>query len=109
MSESTVVVLIILHMSKNLSALKKTQVSLRNRSRNRRYKSTIKTCTKKYLSGLRKPNYSSTDTKDNEVFLNLSLVYQAIDKAVKRGVLHRNTGARKKSILARATRIRKVN
>jgi small subunit ribosomal protein S20 len=32
----------------------------------------------------------------------MSLAVSKIDKAVKRGVLHRNTGARKKARLARA-------
>jgi small subunit ribosomal protein S20 len=32
---------------------------------------------------------------------SLAVAYQAIDKAVKRGVIHKNAGARKKSLMAR--------
>lgn len=37
-----------------------------------------------------------------EVKQNLSAAFSKIDRAVKRGVLHRNNGARKKSRLSRA-------
>lgn len=85
-------------MPKNLSAIKKNQISLRNCRRNKTYKSVIKTLTKKYLLNLR-------NVDDKNLYLhtsNLSAVYQKIDKAVKKGILHKNNGARKKSLLARA-------
>nr|QVY58432.1 30S ribosomal protein S20 [Kappaphycus striatus] len=85
-------------MTNNVSAAKKIQVSLRNRIRNKLYRSTIKTLTKKYFKSLNQLN----DSNYNEVLSNLSSVYSRIDKAVKKGVLHRNNGARKKSSLARA-------
>nr|QVY58026.1 30S ribosomal protein S20 [Betaphycus gelatinus] len=85
-------------MIKNTSVAKKIQVSLRNRMRNRFYKSTIKTLTKKYFKSLNHLN----DSNYNEVLSNLSSIYSRIDKAVKRGIVHKNSGARKKSILARA-------
>nr|QCI07450.1 ribosomal protein S20 [Leiomenia cribrosa] len=87
-------------MPKNLSAIKKTQISFRNRSRNRIYKSAIKTLTKKYLLSIKNLNNSNCDN----ALLNLSLIYSSIDKAVKRGVLHKNNAARKKSLLAHAMR-----
>ena len=69
----------------------------RERLENRRYTSRIKT----YFHRLETAVASGEDsTADAE---HRSLV-QAIDKAVKRGALHRNTGARKKS---RAARIRR--
>nr|WCH58085.1 ribosomal protein S20 [Cystoclonium purpureum f. stellatum] len=82
-------------MSKHSSAIKRAQISLRNRARNRVYKSAIKTLTKKYLTSLNNSNY------DHTVY-NLAFLYSRIDKAVKKGVLHKNSGARKKSLLARA-------
>lgn len=85
-------------MSKNLSAIKRTQISFRNRSRNRIYKSTIKTLTKKYLISINNLN----DTNCNDALSNLAAVYSIIDKAIKKRVLHKNNGARKKSLLARA-------
>nr|YP_009296188.1 ribosomal protein S20 [Sebdenia flabellata]AOM65123.1 ribosomal protein S20 [Sebdenia flabellata] len=85
-------------MSKNLSALKKTQIALRNRARNKMYKSVIKTLTKKYILSLQNTDY----LVDNNPKENLAAVYQKIDKAVKKGILHKNNGARKKALLARA-------
>nr|YP_009774083.1 30S ribosomal protein S20 [Caulacanthus okamurae]QIZ74700.1 30S ribosomal protein S20 [Caulacanthus okamurae] len=82
-------------MSKNLSATKRTQISIRNRFRNRIYKSTIKTLTKKYLASLHNSNY-------DHALSNLAILYSKIDKAIKRGVIHKNNGSRKKSSLARA-------
>nr|QCI06050.1 ribosomal protein S20 [Delesseria sanguinea] len=79
-------------MSKNLSAIKRDQLTLRNCSQNKKYKLAIKKSIKRYLLNL----------KDNENLLNnLSIVYQKIDKAVKRGVLHKNKGARIKARLAK--------
>ena len=86
-------------MSKKLSAVKKAQVSLRNRNRNRFYKSTIKTFTKKYMLSLK--NLDNLDNNE-KIKIYLSNIYSVIDKAVKRGILHKNTGARKKSKLAQA-------
>lgn len=85
-------------MSKNLSAVKRNQISSRNRVRNRIYKSTIKTLTRKYFISIYKLNNANYDN----ALLNLSTVYSAIDKAVKRGILHKNNAARKKALLARA-------
>ena len=85
-------------MSKNLSAIKKQEISLRNRARNRMYKSTIKTFTKKYLLSLQ----SLDNSNSNQALDNLSNIYSAIDKAVKRGIIHKNNAARKKSTLAQA-------
>nr|QCI05262.1 ribosomal protein S20 [Centroceras clavulatum] len=85
-------------MRKNLSAVKKNQVAIRNRLRNKIYKSSIKTWTKKYLNYI-----DNTNEIDSKILLNsLSIVYQKIDKAVKKGILHKNKAARKKSILAKA-------
>lgn len=88
-------------MKKKLSAVKKMQLSIRNRTRNRSYKSAIKTSVKKYLLYL-----NSSDQFSLSIGLQyLSLVYKRIDKAVKSGVLHRNTAARKKSRLAKILKL----
>lgn len=79
-------------MNKNISASKKNKLSLRNRYRNKKYKSSIKNNIKKFLFDIK-----NSDIENN--VSNLSIVYQKIDKAVKRGVMHRNTAARKKSRL----------
>jgi small subunit ribosomal protein S20 len=69
----------------------------RERLENRRYTSSIKT----YFRRLQAAVASGDD--DAAASEHRTLV-QAIDKAVKRGALHRNTGARKKSRAARVLR-----
>ena len=66
----------------------------RERLENRRYTSKIKT----YFRKLQK----SVDAKSDDVAAVHRELVKTIDKAVKRGALHRNNGARKK---ARAARI----
>lgn len=83
-------------MKKNLSAIKKVSISIRNRSSNRFYKSAIKNSIKKFLFTLSKQD--SLKSQENSLQI-LSEVYQKIDKAVKKGVIHQNKGARKKSRL----------
>ena len=85
-------------MSKKLSAIKKKNVSLKNRAINKIYKSNIKSLTKKYLLSLKSINH----THETEILSKLSFVYSAIDKAAKRGIIHKNHAARKKSVLIRA-------
>jgi small subunit ribosomal protein S20 len=69
----------------------------RERLEKRRYTSSIKT----YFRRLQAAVASGVD--DTAATEHRTLV-QAIDKAVKRGALHRNTGARKKSRAARVLR-----
>jgi small subunit ribosomal protein S20 len=66
----------------------------RERLENRRYTSTIRTYFRRLEAAVAA---GDTETADAE---HLRLV-STIDKAVKRGALHRNTGARKKSRAAR--------
>jgi small subunit ribosomal protein S20 len=68
----------------------------RERLENRRYTSTIKTYFRRLEAAAAAGDDTSADAE------HLALV-KTIDKAVKRGALHRNTGARKKS---RAARVR---
>jgi small subunit ribosomal protein S20 len=84
------------------SAVKRVEIAERNRLRNKSYKSAVKTLMKKCL--LLAEKYGSDPTSDNLAAVNqqMSAAFSKIDKAVKRGVLHPNNGARKKSRLARA-------
>lgn len=86
-------------MSKILSNTKDNIVVLRNRRHNKKYKLAIRSATKKYLFSIK--NYEMEKETLSVCLTNLSLVYKKIDKAVKRKVLHKNTGARKKSRLAK--------
>jgi len=85
-------------MANSKSAEKRIQVNERNRLRNKAYKSAIKTIYKKCLIAINDVN----DTNINTVNELLALSYSKIDKAVQKRILHPNTGASKKSSLAKA-------
>jgi small subunit ribosomal protein S20 len=81
-------------MANIASQEKRIQRSLRERAENRRYTSTIKTYFRRLESAVGDGDSERADAEHRE------LVSQ-IDRAVKRGALHRNAGARKKSRAAR--------
>jgi small subunit ribosomal protein S20 len=82
----------------NIASQKKRILrSERERLENKRYTSSIKT----YFRRLEASASGDDAAKADE---DLRLLQKTIDKAVKRGALHKNTGARKKS---RAARVRK--
>jgi len=81
-------------MAHTLSAEKRIRQSKKRRMRNRQVKSTIKTGIKKFLSAIDKKN---KDQVKNE----LKNVYTLLDKAVSKGVIHKNNAARRKSRLAK--------
>jgi small subunit ribosomal protein S20 len=83
------------------SALKRAEIAERNRLRNKAYKSAVKTLIKKYFNAVAAYTANATPELEQEVQARLSEAYGKIDKATKRGVLHPNNGARKKSRLAR--------
>ncbi|WP_026100094.1 30S ribosomal protein S20 [Fortiea contorta] len=87
-------------MANTKSALKRAEIAERNRLRNKSYKSAVKTLSKKYLNAVEVYKTNPTPELEQEVQLRLSEAYSKIDKAIKRGVLHPNNGARKKSKLA---------
>jgi small subunit ribosomal protein S20 len=66
----------------------------RERLENRRYTSTIKTYFRRLEAAVEASDDAAADAE------HLQLV-RTIDKAVKRGALHRNAGARKKSRAAK--------
>ena len=74
------------------SAKKRVLIAEKNRVRNVAFKTSIKTAIKKVLE------LAKGEDKDA---LNkaVSRVYQLCDKAVVKGILHKNTAARKKSRL----------
>ena len=84
------------------SAIKRVQVAERNRLRNKAYKSAVKTLMKKYFSALETYVANPSPEGQQQVQQHMAAAYSKIDRAVKRGVLHTNTGARKKSRLAKA-------
>ncbi len=84
------------------SAMKRIQVAERNRVRNKTYRSAIKTLTKRYLAAL--DAYAANPSVETMAVVQkeMSAAFSKIDKSVKRGVIHRNAGARRKSRLSRA-------
>ncbi len=89
-------------MANSKSAIKRIAIAERNRLRNKAYKSSIKTLMKKCFTAVDSYGTEPTPEKLAIVQETMSAVYSKIDKAVKRKVLHRNNGARKKSRLAKA-------
>jgi small subunit ribosomal protein S20 len=84
------------------SATKRIQIAERNRVRNKVYKSSVRTLMKKFFSSVESYSRQPSEETKQEIFNQMATTYSRIDKAVKRGVLHANNGARKKSRLARA-------
>lgn len=89
-------------MANTKSAMKRIRVAERNRLRNKAYKSAVKTLTKRYQEAVATHEADPSEESSKLVQEKMSAAYSKIDKAVKRGVLHRNAGARKKSRLANA-------
>lgn len=83
------------------SAVKRVKIAERNRLYNKSYKSAVKTLMKKYFTAVDQYAADPSPESMQEVQQRMSEAYSKIDKAVKKGVLHRNNGARKKSRLAR--------
>ncbi|KAI8557811.1 hypothetical protein RHMOL_Rhmol04G0039300 [Rhododendron molle] len=85
------------------SAEKRARQNEKRRLRNKSRKSEVRTRMKKVLKALellrRKKNAKPKEVLPIEQLI--AEAYSAIDKAVRKGVLHRNTGKRRKSRLAR--------
>ena len=76
------------------SAMKRVKVSEKKNLRNRRVKTGVKTAIKKYQVALMEGAQPAG--------AQLSATTSAIDKAVAKGVMHKNTANRKKARLAKA-------
>ena len=80
-------------MANTSSALKRMRQNERRRLRNRVVRSKVRTAVKTARTAL-----TTTGTDARAL---VSDAIRALDKAVTKGVIHRNTAARKKSLLAR--------
>ena len=76
------------------SAIKRVEVTDRNRIRNRAWKSAVRTQWNNVEESLKAKTGQGTQEA-------LKVAYSVIDKAVSKGILHKNTAARKKSAIAR--------
>lgn len=86
-------------MPRNLSAIKRVKIVSRNSLRNRRYKSSIKTMLKKTLDAMSTLDKNHDDIKQVQFYISRS--YSIIDKAIKKGIIPKNQGSRKKSMLSK--------
>jgi small subunit ribosomal protein S20 len=84
------------------SALKRISINERNRLRNKSYKSAVKSLMKKYFQAVEVFGASPSEEQKQVVKTCMSEAYSKIDKAVKKGIYHKNNGARKKARLAKA-------
>lgn len=76
------------------SAKKRVEVAERNRLRNRFWKSSVRTVRTRVVDSVVDPKADSDPVKA------LSEAFSVIDKAVSKGIMHRNTAARRKSRLS---------
>jgi small subunit ribosomal protein S20 len=79
------------------SQIKRNQRALRERFENRHYTSQIKTYFRRLEAAVTAGDETAADAEHRHLI-------KLIDKAVKRGALHRNNGARKKSRAAKLRR-----
>jgi small subunit ribosomal protein S20 len=86
-----------LRMANIPSQIKRNQRSLRERFENRHYTSQVKTYFRRLEAAVTEGDDERAETEHRQLI-------KLIDKAVKRGALHRNNGARKKSRAARLRR-----
>lgn len=80
-------------MANTKSALKRIRQSEKRRVRNRTVRSRIRTAVKMARTAL--------DTTGSDARAAVLEAIRALDKAVSKGVIHKNTAARRKSALAR--------
>ncbi|MBU4312918.1 MAG: 30S ribosomal protein S20 [Candidatus Omnitrophica bacterium] len=76
------------------AAYKAIKVTKRRTARNQSVKSSLKTETKKFIDLI-------SSKKLDEAKKQLKLVISELDRAVSKGVVHRNTASRKKSRLTK--------
>jgi len=81
-------------VAKSKTPAKRARRAEANRLRNKAYKSRLKTAIKKYEAALNEGNFENAK-------INLLQVTSLIDKSVNKGILHKNTAARRKSALTK--------
>jgi len=82
-------------MNKHPSAQKRHRQSVKRQARNQSIRSRVRTFVKRVRESIEAKNLEEANTR-------LRSATRAIDKAVTKGVLHRNTASRKISRLTRA-------
>ncbi|MEB3354899.1 MAG: 30S ribosomal protein S20 [Cyanobacteriota bacterium] len=91
-------------MANNKSSKKRIEIAERNRLRNRSYKSALRTLMKRCFTACTAYSQQPGDAAKDAVTTSMSAAFSKIDKAVKVGAVHRNTGAHQKSRLSAAVK-----
>ena len=89
-------------MANTNSAKKRIQIAERNRLENKHYKSTVRTLMKRCFVACGTFEKEPSDDSKADLQKTFNLAFSKIDKAVKKGVFHKNTGANQKSRLSAA-------
>ena len=89
-------------MANTNSAKKRIQIAERNRLENKSYRSTVRTLMKRCFLACGDFDKEPGDEAKSNLQKTFNAAFSKIDKAVKKGVMHRNTGANQKSRLSSA-------
>ena len=89
-------------MANTNSAKKRIQIAERNRLENKNYKSTVRTLMKRCFVASDSFEKEPGDEAKADLQKTFNAAFSKIDKAVKKGIFHRNTGANQKSRLSLA-------
>ena len=87
-------------MANTKSAKKRIQIAERNRIQNKNYKSSVRTLMKRCFVACGTFEKEPGEEAKANLQKTFNSAFSKIDKAVKQGVLHRNTGANQKSRLS---------
>ena len=87
-------------MANTNSAKKRIQIAERNRLHNKNYKSTVRTLIKRFFVACGIFEKEPGEGSKENVQKTFNAAFSKIDKAVKKGVMHRNTGSNQKSKLS---------
>jgi len=83
-------------VAKSKTPAKRARIAEANRLRNKSYKSKLKSSIKKFEDSL-----NQTEVDVEAARENLLQATSLIDKSINKGILHKNTAARKKSALSK--------
>ena len=91
-------------MANKKSSKKRVEIAERNRLHNKSYKSALRTLIKNCLNAC--VSYAQKPGEEKKTLIQgyMNAAFSKIDKAVKKGVLHRNTGANQKSRITAAVK-----
>jgi len=91
-------------VANNKSSKKRVEIGERNRLQNKAYKSALRTLMKRCFTACSAYSEDPGEEAKTTLTASLNAAFSKIDKAVKRGVMHRNTGAHQKSRLSTAVK-----